>query len=123
MVLLEVGIPTGFSGDLAGTQQINTYGNGYKYEVKRIELADRKMVFYFDSLPNDGNDRCVAVRLTRTMAVNNAKQPTARVYDYYAPRHTNVAEFTFSGIDIAHTLDTCQDIRLNIPCPTFVVNY
>ena len=103
MVVLEIGVPTGFTADLETTKQLNNLVERNAWDpipnpeplLKRIELGDRKIVFYFDSLDQN---TCVQSRMTRTSLAMNVQPPVARVFDYYEPSRINSKMYEFQGM-------------------------
>ena len=79
MVVLEVGVPTGFE-PVRETVAALTEANE---SVKRFEIADRKVVLYIDDMaPGDGLSFEFQARAEHPV---RAKAVVSRVYSYYRP--------------------------------------
>nr|XP_022911888.1 alpha-2-macroglobulin-like protein 1 isoform X2 [Onthophagus taurus] len=79
MALLEVSMPSGYVPDQASLLALK----GSVQEVKKFELIDDKVVFYFDKLTS--NEICVPFVIEETVVVENRVDSIVKLFDYYTP--------------------------------------
>lgn len=89
MTLLEVGLPTGFTASQADLEALAT--SRYP-ELKRVEIADRRVVLYLNGLPMDSWS-CLAFPVARVAEVGELQPTISTVFAYYSPhlRATHLA--------------------------------
>ncbi|ACO61102.1 alpha-2 macroglobulin family-like protein [Micromonas commoda] len=86
MVLLDVGLFTGFAPDEDSLADIRVEGKGY---VNRVDADDRKVVFYLEN--TDSSEACVIFQATKMHDVKNLQAATSTVQAYYHPERKGTA--------------------------------
>ncbi|KAL3843040.1 hypothetical protein ACJMK2_020997 [Sinanodonta woodiana] len=75
MVLLDIGVPSGFAADKSSVLLVS--------EIKRIEESLGRLVIYFDQVTSE--KICVGVTIRRESLVAKVQPAAVRVYSYYDP--------------------------------------
>ncbi|KAL3843041.1 hypothetical protein ACJMK2_020998 [Sinanodonta woodiana] len=88
MVLLDIGVPSGFAADKSSVLMLS--------EIKRIDESARRLVVYFDQVTS--KKICVGVTLRRVSLVAMVKAATVRVYSYYHPYKRTVKSYLPVGL-------------------------
>ncbi|XP_037082576.1 alpha-1-macroglobulin-like [Pollicipes pollicipes] len=78
MAVVELDMVSGF---IPNKGSLNDLKQNVELGLKRWEVNNNKVVFYFDSL--DGKERCFGIIVQREQEVEDAKRAVASVYDYY----------------------------------------
>ena len=94
MVLLDVGLFTGFVPDEDSLQDIRVEGKGY---VQRVDADDRKVVFYLEN--TDSSEACVIFQALKTHDVKNLRAATSTVQAYYHPEKKGTASTDAGDIE------------------------
>ena len=83
MVLIEVELVTGWEA-VSPDRLINKVDSG----VQRVEMdeEENKVVLYFDEMTSE--ERCIILEMKHVMAVEQPKDASVTVYDYYAREDT-----------------------------------
>ena len=83
MVLIEVELVTGWEA-VSPDRLINEVDSG----VQRVEMdeEENKVVLYFDEMTSE--ERCIILEMKHVMAVEQPKDASVTVYDYYAREDT-----------------------------------
>ncbi|XP_078742084.1 C3 and PZP-like alpha-2-macroglobulin domain-containing protein 8 [Lampetra fluviatilis] len=81
MAVLEVPLLSGFRADVESLEQVLL---DKKLGLKRYELDGRKVLFYFDEIPNQCMT-CVKFHADREYIVGQTAPVPVKIYDYYEP--------------------------------------
>jgi len=83
MVLIEIEMVTGWVA-VSPDRLINEVDSG----VQRVETdnEENKVVFYFDEMTID--EKCIEIELKQVIFIEDAKDATVTVYDYYNTEET-----------------------------------
>nr|CAB3233265.1 C3 and PZP-like alpha-2-macroglobulin domain-containing protein 8 [Phallusia mammillata] len=81
MAVLEFNLLSGFAADRESIQQALQTSRS---NLKRCEVTDRHVLFYFDEISSTCKT-CVRFNIVQIHQVGKAKPQSARIYDYYEP--------------------------------------
>jgi CD109 antigen len=109
MVIMEIGVPTGYSAN--NPDQLRGQGQG---RVKKVEVEEtaKKLNLYIDELV--AADTCVTVNLTKVLPVSNVQKARVIVYLYYNPgerslyEYESIAESNTTHCDISPSVCQCN---------------
>ena len=94
MNVMEIGVPTGFEADLDLHQKMNPVSRSVP--LKRVELADGKLIFYFDQTTDL---TCILSKMLRVNPASNIQPPVAKVYSYYEPMKQKSINYRISAME------------------------
>jgi CD109 antigen len=88
MVIMEIGMPTGYTTD--NTDQLRGQGEG-RVKNAEIDKTANELNIYLDELV--ASDTCVNVTLTKVLPVGNVQKARVTAYLYYNPAARSVYEY------------------------------
>ncbi|XP_039255837.2 C3 and PZP-like alpha-2-macroglobulin domain-containing protein 8 [Styela clava] len=89
MAVLEVPLLTGYVPD---TESLNEALSNRSRSLKRYEVENSKIVFYFDEISSVCKT-CVTFRIQREVDVENLSSKIVKIYDYYEPGYESSLEY------------------------------
>ncbi|XP_037082580.1 alpha-2-macroglobulin-like [Pollicipes pollicipes] len=88
MAVVELDMVSGF---IPNKGSLNDLKQNVELDLKRWEVNNNKVVFYFDSL--GGKERCFGIIVQREQEVEDAKRAVASAYDYYQTEFARSASY------------------------------
>ena len=95
MVLLTVGVYTGFAPTTESLDSIRLIGAGV---VRRVDVEDRSVVFYLEDVTHE--ETCVSFDVTKRFETANLQPGISSVSAYYHPEKKGVADVKSDGLGV-----------------------
>ncbi|XP_038672779.1 CD109 antigen [Scyliorhinus canicula] len=97
MVLMEVGMLSGFVPEMDGVQTNNL--------IKKVEFEAGKVCVYFDSL--NETEVCLTIPVVRDSKVANAQDAVVSVFEYYEPGSRTVRTYNSKVMSVTDSCTFC----------------
>ncbi|GCB60725.1 hypothetical protein scyTo_0009222 [Scyliorhinus torazame] len=97
MVLMEVGMLSGFVLEMDGVQTNNL--------IKKVEFEAGKVCVYFDSL--NETEVCITIPVIRDSKVANAQDAVVSVFEYYEPGSRTVRTYNSKVMSVTDSCTFC----------------
>ncbi|XP_013402650.1 C3 and PZP-like alpha-2-macroglobulin domain-containing protein 8 [Lingula anatina] len=110
MAVVEASLLTGFTPERESLEKLL---NHQHLRLKRYEIDGRKVLFYFDEIPNSCWT-CINFEAYRSQVVGKTRPAPVRVYDYYEPAYESTVFYSGKHLGVvARELcegDSCNEI-------------